>query len=75
MARHAAKGACEGDASRLRAFDGRFSKPVFPGDTIVTEGWIMRGQDGNAAPGKVALSVSVKERDEVVIGAASAVFV
>ncbi len=68
MARHAAKGACEGDASRLRTFDGRFSKPVWPGDTIVTEGFIV-------APGKIALSVSVKERDEVVIGAASASFV
>jgi acyl dehydratase len=68
MARHAAKGACAGDASRLQTFDGRFSKPVFPGDTIVTEGRIV-------APGKIALSVSVKERSEVVISAASATFV
>jgi len=68
MVRHAAKGACGGDAARLRGFDGRFSKPVWPGDTIVTEGW-------NVAPGKIALSVSVKERDEVVISAASATFV
>ena len=67
MARHAAKGACGGDATRLTGFEGRFSKPVWPGDTIVTQGWV-------TAPGKIALSVSVKERDETVITAASATF-
>jgi len=67
MVRHAAKGACNGDATRLTGFDGRFSKPVWPGDTIVTQGWIV-------APGKIALSVSVKERDEAVITAAWATF-
>jgi acyl dehydratase len=67
MVRHAAKGACGGDATRLTSFDGRFSKPVWPGETIVTQGWI-------TAPGKIALSVSVKERDETVITAASATF-
>jgi acyl dehydratase len=67
MVRHAAKGACAGDATRLTGFDGRFSKPVWPGETIVTQGWITE-------PGKVALSVAVKERDETVITAASATF-
>jgi acyl dehydratase len=67
MVRHAAKGACGGDATRLTSIDGRFSKPVWPGDTIVTQGWVV-------APGKLALSVSVKERDETVITAASATF-
>jgi acyl dehydratase len=67
MVRHAAKGACAGDATRLTGFDGRFSRPVWPGDTIVTQGWIV-------SPGKVALSVSVKERDETIITAASATF-
>ncbi len=67
MVRHAAKGACGGDATRLTGFEGRFSKPVWPGDTIVTQGWIV-------APGKVALSVSVKERNEVVISSAWATF-
>jgi acyl dehydratase len=68
MVRHVAKGACGGDATRLTGFDGRFSKPVWPGNTIVTQGWIV-------APGKVALTVSVKERDEAVITAAWATFV
>jgi acyl dehydratase len=67
MVRHAAKGACGGDATRLASFEGRFSKPVWPGDTIVTQGWI-------TAPGKVALSVSVKERDETVITSACGTF-
>ncbi|HEY1954076.1 MAG TPA: MaoC/PaaZ C-terminal domain-containing protein [Polyangiaceae bacterium] len=67
MVRHAAKGACGGDASRLTGFDGRFSKPVWPGETIVTQGWIV-------APGKIGLVVSVKEREENVITAASATF-
>ncbi len=59
MVRHAAKGAFGGDASKLRAFECTFRKPVWPGDTLVTEGW-------NVEPGKLALQVKVKERDEIV---------
>jgi len=36
---------------------------VWPGDTLVTEGWLVR-------PDAVALQVKVKERDEVVLGGA-----
>ncbi|HEX7667899.1 MAG TPA: MaoC family dehydratase, partial [Polyangiaceae bacterium] len=64
MVRHAAKGACGGDATKITDIDARFSKPVWPGDTLVTEGW-------NVAPGKVALRVSVKERGEVVLSGGS----
>jgi acyl dehydratase len=60
MVRHLVKGACAGDAGRVRAFEAQFRKPVWPGDTLVTEGWIVR-------PDAVALQVKVKERDEVVI--------
>lgn len=67
MIRHAAKGAVQGNALRITGFEGQFRKPVWPGDTIATEGWIV-------APGKVALQVSVKERSEVVIGGAWATF-
>jgi acyl dehydratase len=63
MVRHAAKGACGGDATQLAAFEGQFRRPVWPGDTIVTEGWKLAGD-------KLALRVSVKERDEVVIAGA-----
>jgi acyl dehydratase len=60
MVRHVAKGVCGGDATRITGFDAQFRKPVWPGDTIVTEGW-------KVSPGKVALLVKVKERDETVI--------
>ena len=63
MVRHAAKGACGGDASKLAAFEAQFRRPVWPGDTLVTEGW-------KVAPDKLALQVKVKERDEIVIAGA-----
>lgn len=59
MVRHAAKGAFGGDAGKLRAFEATFRKPVWPGDTLVTEGW-------NVEAGKIALQVKAKERDETV---------
>jgi acyl dehydratase len=63
MVRHVAKAVCGGDATRLRAFEAQFKRPVWPGDTLVTEGWQVR-------PDAIALQVRVKERDEVVIGGA-----
>ena len=60
MVRHVAKGACGGDATKVTGFEAKFSKPVWPGDTLVTEGW-------RASDGKIALQVSVKERSENVI--------
>jgi acyl-CoA hydrolase len=60
MVRHVAKGACGGDATKITGFEGQFRRPVWPGDTLVTEGW-------KVAPGKIALQVSVKERNETVI--------
>lgn len=60
MVRHVAKGACGGDATKIRGFEGQFRRPVWPGDTLVTEGW-------EVAPGKIALQVSVKERNENVL--------
>lgn len=59
MVRHVAKATSGGDASKLTAFETKFQKPVWPGDTLVTEGW-------NVEPGKIALQVRVKERDEIV---------
>ncbi len=67
MMRHAAKGTCGGDAQKLTAFECQFRKPVWPGDTLVTEGWIV-------APGKAALRVRVKERDESVVSGAWVTF-
>jgi acyl dehydratase len=66
MVRHVARGACGGDATRVRSFEAQFRRPVWPGDTLVTEGWLVR-------PDAVAIQVRVKERDEVVISGAWAI--
>lgn len=51
--------ACGGDADRLASLEVRFTKPVFPGETLVTEGW----SDGP----KWRLRVATKERGEPVM--------
>lgn len=51
---------CEGQPARLHRFDVRFSSPVYPGETIVTDIW----KEGE---GKAAFRCRVKERDLVVI--------
>lgn len=62
-ARAFVKHACGGDPSKVRSFTAQFRKPVWPGDTIVTQGW-------NLGEGKWALVASVKERpDPVLTGA------
>jgi acyl dehydratase len=60
MVRHVAKAACGGDATKITGFEAQFRKPVWPGDTLVTEGWKL-------APGKIALTVSVKGKPDAVI--------
>jgi len=37
-------GLCDGDVSRFKEFGARFSKFVYPGDTITTEGWKVNGK-------------------------------
>jgi acyl dehydratase len=66
MVRHVAKAVCGGDATRLREFEAQFRRPVWPGETLVTEGWQVR-------PDAIAIQVRVKERDEVVISGAWAI--
>jgi acyl dehydratase len=50
---------CKYDGAKIVGFDVRFSAPVFPGETIVTEMWV----DGPV----VSFRSKVKERDVVVI--------
>jgi acyl dehydratase len=45
------KALCENDPGRLKSLSGRFLQPVFPGDTLITEGWRVGG-------GKYALRTS-----------------
>jgi acyl dehydratase len=60
MVRHVAKAVCGGDGSKITAFEAQFRKPVWPGDTLVTEGYKLEA-------GKVALSVFVKGKPDAVI--------
>jgi acyl dehydratase len=58
------RGACGGDAQRLKSFGARFSGVVFPGDTLTTRGWDMGGQwfiTTSTQEGKVVLSNAVAE--------------
>ena len=50
---------CKYDATKITGFDVRFSAPVLPGETIVTEMWL----DGPV----VSFRSKVKERDVVVL--------
>jgi acyl dehydratase len=51
---------CEDDGSRLKRLDGRFSSPVFPGETLVTEIW-------SVGAGVASFQSRSAERDVVVI--------
>jgi acyl dehydratase len=31
---------CDGDPARFKSMDGRFSKPVYPGDTLGVSMWV-----------------------------------
>ncbi|APR81857.1 putative (R)-specific enoyl-CoA hydratase [Minicystis rosea] len=49
-----------GDPSRLKTFAAQFRKPVWPGDTLVTQGWDVGG-------GKIAVVTTVKGRPDPVL--------
>jgi acyl dehydratase len=59
-ARAIIKHAAGGDATRLRTYAAQFRKPVWPGDTMVTQGWDLGG-------GKVAVVTSVKGKPDPVL--------
>ena len=50
---------CENDATKLKRFDCRFSSPVYPGETIITEMW--------KKDKMIYFNSKVKERDKLVI--------
>jgi len=52
-------GVCDYDAKKIAGFDARFSAPVFPGETIVTQMWV----DGSV----VSFRCKLKERGLVVL--------
>ncbi|MGY3610544.1 MULTISPECIES: MaoC/PaaZ C-terminal domain-containing protein [unclassified Bradyrhizobium] len=51
---------CDGEPTRLTKMQVRFSSPVYPGETIVTEAW-------NDGVGEVSFRAKVAERNIVVI--------
>lgn len=54
---------CAGsDPARLKALDIRFTAPVYPGETLVTEIWRIPGQ-----PGQFRLQTRAAERDQIVM--------
>jgi acyl dehydratase len=53
------KAVCGYDATKIRAFDARFSSPVFPSETIVTRIW----RDGDV----VSFEAAVAERGKTVL--------
>jgi acyl dehydratase len=59
-ARAIIKNAAGGDASRLRAYSAQFRKPVWPGDTLVTQGW-------DVGEGRVAIVTTAKGRPDPVL--------
>ena len=50
---------CDDDPAKLKSVNLRFSLPVYPGETIVTEMW----KDGNI----ISFRAKSKERDVVVL--------
>ncbi len=50
---------CSGDPNRLVALQGQFRKPVWPGDTLIVEGW----QEGE----RVLLRATTAERPEEIV--------
>ena len=59
MTRAVVKAACGGEGARVKTISARFARPVWPGQTLVTDGWI----EGS----RVLARTSAKERTEVVL--------
>jgi acyl dehydratase len=58
-ARAVLREAAGGDPSRLVSFSGQFRSPVWPGDTLITEGW---NEDG-----RILVRMLTKERPETIV--------
>ena len=65
--RAAVQALCGGDPERLTSIEGRFTKPVLPGDTLVTELWV-------TGPGEALFTTTVKERNEAVLSSGRVTF-
>jgi acyl dehydratase len=59
-ARAVIKAAAGNDPARLKVFSAQFRKPVWPGDTLVTQGWDVGG-------GRIAVVTTAKGRPDAVL--------
>jgi len=60
VARAIVRAACGGNGAKLKRLDGQFRRPVWPGDTIVVDGWKLES-------GHISAAVTVKERPDPVV--------
>jgi len=51
---------CNDDPARFESFEARFSKPVLPGQELITDGYVLE-------PGQAAITVRLAAGDELVI--------
>ncbi len=65
VARAVIRGACASDGARLKALHAHFKKPVWPGDELVTQGWVLQSH-------QCFINVTVKGRSEAILGNAYA---
>jgi acyl dehydratase len=65
VARAVIRGACSGDGNRLKALHAHFKKPVWPGDELVTEGWVSESK-------QCPLNVTVTGQKDAILGNAYA---
>ena len=59
-ARAIIKRCCGSEASRLRSIRARFSQPVFPGESLITEMWSLPG-------GEIRFQTRSKDRAAIVL--------
>jgi acyl dehydratase len=64
---------CGGEAARFKSMEGRFSRPVYPGDTLTVSMWVLPEAD-NATGGAQAVFQTTTQRDEIVIDGGRCVF-
>jgi acyl dehydratase len=65
LARAVIQGACDGDGDRLKFLNAQFKKPAWPGDELVTQGWLMGSR-------QCPLTVTVPGRPDAILGNAYA---
>lgn len=61
----------DNNPARLTSVRGRFARHVFPGETLITEMWREKGDDGRLT-GRILYQCRAEERNEIVLSNAAA---